>query len=322
MIRRTGIGIGILLLLLGTQRIAHAVSCGATVTGTVTLTADLTCPTGHGLTVGHGATLDCAGHTITGGERSGQYGIYVRNASAAIVRNCVVEHFEIGIRLRGATNGTMEDNVVRENTRYGIDVTLSSTGVLIQRNAIDDNGDEGLHVSGSSFNILRDNTLDHNALEGIYLLNSPNNDVIGNTIQNHATAGIYVKNSNSNHLEGNTLQNDPIQLVSGSQFNILTNNTISGQRIKFDGASNNEVYNMSVQGSPSDAYHFVNAPGNTVIDSEAINPADSHIRAASGSSDLVFQGFSFNPPLRCSVDSSSGVTVTDSHGQPVACGGR
>jgi parallel beta-helix repeat protein len=322
MIRRTGIGIGILLLMLGTQRIAHAVKCGATVTGTVTLTENLICRTGHGLTVGHGATLDCAGHTITGGERSEQYGIYIRNVSDAIVRNCVVEHFEIGIRLRGATNGTVEGNVVRENTRYGIDVTLSSTGVLIRRNAIDANGDEGLHVSGSSFNILRDNTLDNNAVEGIYLLNSPNNDVIGNTIQNHTTAGIYIKNSNSNYLEDNTLYNDPIQLVSGSQFNILMNNTISGQRIKFDGAPNNEVINMRVQGSPSDAYHFVNAPGNRVINSEAINPADSHIKAASGSSNLMFQGFSFNAPLQCSVDSSSGVTVTDSTGKPVACGSQ
>jgi parallel beta-helix repeat protein len=322
MIRRTGIGIGILLLMLGTQGIAHAVKCGATVTGTVTLTADLTCRTGHGLTVGHGATLDCNGHTITGGKRSEQYGIYVRNVSDAIVRRCEVKHFEVGIRLRGATNSTVENNVVRENTRYGIDMTLSSTGVLIQHNVIDDNGDEGLHVSGSSSNILQDNTLDNNAVEGIYLLNSPNNDVIRNTIKNHTTAGIYVKNSNSNYLEGNILQNDPIQLVSGSQFNILTNNTISGQRIKFDMAPNNEVYNMSVRGSPSDAYYFVNAPGNRVINSESINPADSHIKAASGSSDLVFQGFSFNAPLQCSVDSSSGVTVTDSNGKPVACGSQ
>jgi parallel beta-helix repeat protein len=322
MTQRTRILVSAVVLVLSTQGMAFAQSCGSTVTGSVRLDGDLSCETGHGLMVGNGATLDCDGHTITGGNQSEQYGVYVRNVSNAIVRNCVVQNFEIGIRLRGATNSIVEDSVVQNNTRYGIDVTQSSTGILIQGNTISENLDEGVHVSGSQFNTLTNNTIDNNAVEGIYLLSSHNNDVIGNTIQNHGTAGIYIKSSNGNYIESNTLQNDPIQLVSGSQFNILTNNTISGQRIKFDGASNNEVYNLSVEGSPSDAYYFSNAPGNTVINSQAIDPADYHIRAASGSSDLVFLGFSFNAPLRCAVDSSSGATVTDPHGQPVACGGQ
>ena len=95
-----GVCMGILVLIMGTHAVAHAQQCGGTVTGSVTLMADLTCPTGSGLVVGNNATLDCAGHTLKGGDQSGQYGISVRNVSNATVRNCTVEHFEVGIRLR------------------------------------------------------------------------------------------------------------------------------------------------------------------------------------------------------------------------------
>jgi parallel beta-helix repeat protein len=141
-----GICLGILLL--GTQAIAQTLSCGATVVGSVTLKADLNCLSGHGLVLGNGATLDCAGYRITGGEQPGQYGIYVREVSHATVRDCIVEGFEIGIRLRGAIDATVEDSVSQDNTRYGLELTNGSTGALIQGNRITQNGDEGLHVSG------------------------------------------------------------------------------------------------------------------------------------------------------------------------------
>ena len=130
--RFAGISVSILLLMLGMHAVAQAQSCGDTVTGTVTLTEDLVCPTGHGLRMRNGATLDCAGHTITGGDQPGQYGIYLRNVSGALVQNCTLEHFQVGIRLRGATNSTVQDSVTQHNTRYGIEITGSSTGAVIQ----------------------------------------------------------------------------------------------------------------------------------------------------------------------------------------------
>src|SRR5262245_44370130 len=92
-----------------------AQSCGSTIAGTVPLTANLACPTGHGLVLTDGATLDCAGHSITGGDQPGQYGVYVLNASASTVKNCTVAHFQIGIRLVGATNATIAQNVTQYN---------------------------------------------------------------------------------------------------------------------------------------------------------------------------------------------------------------
>jgi parallel beta-helix repeat protein len=328
MTQAVGVCMGMLVLIMGTHAVAHAQQCGGTVTGSVTLMADLTCPTGSGLVVGNNATLDCAGHTLKGGDQPGQYGIYVRNVSNATVRNCTAEHFEVGIRLRQVTNSTMQNNVAQHNTTYGIDVT-SSTGALLQGNTVYNNSDEGIHVSGptdrDAAHRIEGNTVDANAAEGIYLLNSQANIIVGNTVQDHGTAGLYMKGSSRNTIEGNTFTNDPIQLVSGSQRNVLRNNTITGQRIKFDGASNNEVYNMSIQeqgGRPSSAYEFNQSSGNTVVDSEAINPVDYHIRAANTSKNNVFTHFLAVPTLRCFVDSTSSVTVTAPNGSPLACGSK
>ena len=109
------------------------IKCGATVTGAAVLTADLVCPTGHGLVVRSGAVLDCAGHRVTGGDRTGQYGIYVRDGAGAVVRNCVAERFEVGIRVRGMRGGVLKKNVAQDNLRYGIEVTQGSTAIRIAK---------------------------------------------------------------------------------------------------------------------------------------------------------------------------------------------
>jgi parallel beta-helix repeat protein len=315
-----------LLLLLVTQGLAQTPSCGATLTGTVVLTADLTCPTGHGLAVGSGATLDCADHIISGGEQAGQYGIYVREVSNAIVRNCTVERFEIGIRLRGATDATVEQSVSRENTRYGLELTTGSTGARIQGNTMTGNGDEGIHVSGpldrDALHEIIGNTVEGNAVEGIYLLDSDANTIAENLVRDHGAAGLYIKGSHRNTILGNTLTNDPIQLVSGSQQNVLRGNTIVGHRIKFDTASNNRVYTMSIQGqggSPSTAYDFTNSANNTVEDSEARDPRDYHIRAVNSSKNNRFTRFLAVPTLRCLVDRTSSVSVTAPNGSSLPC---
>jgi parallel beta-helix repeat protein len=319
-------GICLSMLLLGAPAIAQTLSCGATVVGYVILGGDLNCTTGHGLVLGNGATLDCAGHRIAGSAQSGQYGIYVREVSDATVYDCVVEGFEVGIRLRGATDATVEASVSRHNTSYGLAITLNSTGAVIQGNEITQNGDEGIHVSGPPDRDARhqilDNLVDGNGLEGIYLLDSDANRVADNVIQNQGTAGIYIKGSHRNTIEGNTLTNDPIQLVNASKLNVLRDNTIVGQRIKFDGAPNNTVSSMRIQGqggTPDNAYDLTNSPNNTIVDSAAGQPGDYHIRVVNNSKNTVFTRFDAQPTLWCVVDKTSSVRVTNPQGTSVPC---
>src|SRR5262249_11504132 len=126
----------------------RSIRCGAIIIGAAVLTADLVCPDGHGLVVEGSGTLDCAGHRITGGDRSGQYGIYVKNGVGAVVKNCIAERFEVGIRVRGVRGGLLKQNAARDNLRYGIEVTQGSTDMRIRKNRVLDNGDEGIHLSG------------------------------------------------------------------------------------------------------------------------------------------------------------------------------
>jgi parallel beta-helix repeat protein len=322
---------GITLLLSASLPTADAapptIKCGATVTGAAVLTADLFCPTGHGLVVRNGAVLDCAGHRVTGGDRTGQYGIYVRDGAGAVVRNCVAERFEVGIRVRGMRGGVLKHNTAQDNLRYGIEVTQGSTAIRIARNQVLDNGDEGIHLSGpdgvDAANMILDNVVGGNALEGIYLLGSHGNLIAGNTIRDHGAAGIYVKGSDRNTLDTNTLINDPLHIVEGSTQNVLTGNTIVGQQIRFKEASDNHVYGMTVRtkrGNPTVAYELMSSARNVITDSQVTAPSDYDIRATSGSTGNVFTRFSVLSTLDCSVDTSSNVRVTNGLGALLACG--
>ena len=305
---------------------ARAPACGTTVTGAIKLKSDLVCPVGHGLVV-KGGTLDCGGHRLTGGRLSGQYGIYVRDSANALVRRCTVEGFEVGIRLRGATGATVSDSTLRNNLRYGIEVTQGSTSARIEGNQILDNGDEGVHLSGpddrdASHEIL-DNAIEGNAAEGIYLLGSHGNLISGNAIRDHGAAGIYVKGSTRNVIDGNTLINDPLHIVYGSQQNLVIDTVIVGQQVRFKEAGNNDVYNLTVKGDggrPSVAYDFMSSSDNRVADSRATAPADFDIRATAYSTNNVFTRFAAPAALHCLVDTTSSVTVTGESGTPLACG--
>lgn len=304
----------------------HALNCGSKVQGTVVLTEDMVCPRGHGLYVEDDAVLDCAGHAIIGSEGKGYYGIYLRDVKNATVKNCTVEHFEIGVRFRDATVSTVQDSTVQNNTRYGMELTGRSSGNIILRNTIYNNNDEGIHISGPSGGELGhqliSNTVSNNEEEGIYLLNSNNNQLTNNTVQDHGSAGIYVKSSHFNRFDGNTLNNDFWHLVVGSTANQFNANTILGGRIKFDSVSNNIINTMSIReqgGRPSNAYDFTRSSGNVVTDSEAINAREYAIRAADSSVGNQFIRFTATPKLRCYTDKRSNVSITSPDGALLPC---
>jgi parallel beta-helix repeat protein len=316
----------LLLLLLSTETKALALNCGGKVRGTVTLTSDMNCPRGHGLYVDNNAVLDCAGYKIVGNEVNDSYGIYIRNVNNAIVQNCTVEHFEVGVRLRDARTSTVQNTISQNNTRYGIEITGGSTGNVIQQNTVFNNNDEGIHISGPSGSTpghrIINNTVDNNNLEGIYLLNSNNNEIAYNFIQNHITAGIYIKNSRYNRLTGNTITNDFVQLVAGSTANTFDQDVILGGRLKFENASGNTITAMSVQeqgGRPSNAYDFTLSSNNTITDSAAIDPTEYAIRAADSSVNNQFIRFTATPTLRCYIDNRSSVSITGPNDEPLQC---
>jgi hypothetical protein len=64
---------------------------------------------------------------------------------------------------------------------------------------------------------------------------------------------------------------------------------------------------------------LTNSPNNTLVDSAASNPVDYHIRALNNSKNIVFTRFVAVPTLRCFVDQTSGVRVTNPNGTALPC---
>ena len=238
-----------------------------------------------------------------------------------MVKNCVAERFEVGIRVRGVRGGVLKQNIAQDNLRYGIEVTQGSTEIRIEKNRVLDNGDEGIHLSGPDYvdagNMVLDNIVGGNALEGIYVLRSHGNLIAGNTVRDHGAAGIYVKGSDRNTLDANTLINDPIHVAYGSAQNVLTDNTIVGQQVRFKEASDNQVYGMTVRtkrGRPGVAYELLGSARNVITDSQVTAASDHDIRATSGSTDNVFTASGWRPPSTVPSTASSSVRVTNGFG--------
>jgi parallel beta-helix repeat protein len=231
MLVRTVVCAAVLLhVLAGLSGWAAAQSCGQRITGHVTLTSDLLCDDAHGVRLGPGALLDCDGHVIRHvSTPADRYGIYFDGEDDAVATDCVVEGFEVGIRVKDAARAIVRGGVTRNNTRYGIELTEGSTAALITDVTVAGNGDEGIHVSGSpqpSEHWIAGNTVTGNRLEGIYLFRTHGNTVLGNTVRDNGAAGIYVKASDGNRIEGNDLARDPLQLVFDARGNLVMGNTI------------------------------------------------------------------------------------------------
>ena len=78
---------------------------------------------------------------------------------------------------------------------------------------------------------------------------------------------------------------------------------------------------MRAEGArPSVAYDFMSGSRKLIADSASIEAASYDIRATSGSMGNVFTQFSGPARVDCSIDQTSGVSVTNDSGAPVPCG--
>jgi parallel beta-helix repeat protein len=209
-------------------------ACGDTVTGSATLSADLGICPGIGLTVKSGATLDCAGHTITGSDLSGaKHGILVSSATGATVKNCRVTKFRRGIRLYGGSGNQVAGNETFGN-RYGIDVAGASRANTIAGNNIHDNRDEGIHVgTGAHDSVIRENAFSKNKKEAIYILKSHRCQVVDNTISAGDKAGVFVKHSRAAYVAGNWVYGR-VHVRGAASDNVFEDNHLRGNGYFFE----------------------------------------------------------------------------------------
>jgi len=117
---------------------AHAVTCGETVTTSVTLNGDLDCP-GDGLWIGADAiTIDCAGHAIRAAT-PGKAGLRAADHSGIEIRNCKLSGWS-GTSAAGPAPGlgaAIAANRI-EDAAIGI-AAFDTSGLRIDSNLIRDN---------------------------------------------------------------------------------------------------------------------------------------------------------------------------------------
>ena len=137
-----------------------------------------------------------------------------------VIRNCGVTKFWWGVYVQNAGDVLIEDNHLYENgwkdptqngTGYGLDIA-NSQDVMVRRNRIADNGNEGIHLSGSVLVTVDGNELVNNGLEQLYMIHADFNTIRNNYTQG-GTQGLEMRYSSNNHFSYNVWAQAPLHML-------------------------------------------------------------------------------------------------------------
>jgi parallel beta-helix repeat protein len=139
-----------------------------------------------------------SGSTSTG---NGSIGIRVSAGSRAVIAsNTVSSNGYHGISVQSSTGARVSGNVAHDNVHptqrlaAGIDVSLDSTGAIVEDNTSYANQDSGIEIYSRSHNAtVRRNITYDNGDHGLDCLASTGDRVIGNTVLRNSAAGINLE---------------------------------------------------------------------------------------------------------------------------------
>jgi len=113
-----------------------------------------------------------------------------------------------GMLLSTVTNTTVYDNTVTNNHTDGIEVAISSSGVLVSSNTVNHNGGDGIALGATSSSTVEYNNVSYNGTN-IDLLGSTDNTIYDNTADNASGVGIRLDaTSTGNSVTYNTMLNN------------------------------------------------------------------------------------------------------------------
>jgi parallel beta-helix repeat protein len=192
------------------------ISCGQTVQGNVTLTANLNC-NGDGLIVGDDATtINLNGFGIYGpGADNSKVGIGITEDNVVINGPGTISGFEAGVLLTGASEFAIHA-LILQNNEIGIFLT-GGDSISVEENIIRNNNIALASHSGSGTSI-ESNLMDENARAGVTFVNTDESAVSSNSIQG-AQNGIFLDAQSS----GNTIQ------LNNANDNVVDLNNANGE---------------------------------------------------------------------------------------------
>jgi hypothetical protein len=219
-----------LLVVPATAVAGRGATCGATITSSTKLRADLTnCP-GDGLVVGaDNITLDLGRRTIDGSGTAGSQGIRLAGRRGVTITGGTVQEFATGIGFDASDGNRVSGVSVRDSAGRGIDVLGGSDANVVEGVSVSGNR-TGLAVTGSQRNVVRRGAFVDNAVTGVLLFGASRNAIEGNRIAGNGGNGVAaVEASNDNRVLLNSVQGSETGLiVDTSDRNLLSLNRVTG----------------------------------------------------------------------------------------------
>jgi len=205
--------------------------CDDTVVVSTRLDRDIENCTDTGLRVAAGVTLDCGGHRIAG--RSNRDGILLRFADGARVRNCEVEGFRLGIRVRGGEGQLVSDNLVRNNRR-GISVGEQAKRTRIESNRVENSREIGILVNPDTAHVqVTGNTVSASGRESIDIRDAQDVVIERNILSGRPRYDIRLTDTSNALVRGNSLEGGKLQVRGDSDANRFEDNVLTA-RYGFD----------------------------------------------------------------------------------------
>ncbi|UCE39241.1 MAG: right-handed parallel beta-helix repeat-containing protein [Thermoplasmata archaeon] len=179
-----------------------------------------------------------------------------------IVNNTVSSNIMYGMTLRFSEYNTIVYNTVSKNRANGFHFYNSSYNTLTCNNVTNNNEEVygvGIYITyDSNYNTITHNDISSNARNGISISLSIGNTIKDNTFTFHFYA-IFLSSSNWNNIIGNNISNNVygIRLDGISSQNNIIDNLVSnnGWGIYLQGSPNNRIYhNNIVDNNPTQAY--------------------------------------------------------------------
>jgi parallel beta-helix repeat protein len=239
----------------------------------------------YGISADRSSAIKVTGSTAL---QNGSIGIRMAATNDALITsNTSHDNGLHGISLQGSVNGTVSGNTTYANVfpaqrqAAGIDISLSSTGAVVERNTSYGNQDSGIEIyTGSDNATVRRNVAYDNGDHGLDCLGSVGDHVIGNTAVGNSAAGINLEGGCSNAVVGD---------------NISVDNAVGSTRtigdIRLDEASTPGSvvdWNLVNQTSGGPLYEWNSAPYTTVVAFNAASGQGAHDSdAAPGFIDLA-----------------------------------
>lgn len=195
-------------------------------------------------------------------EHTGVYG--------SVVNSRIHDNF-VGVYSTGLRGGKWQHNEIDHNARYGLAPHTGSDGLLIEDNAVHDNGDHGITVRKDCERVvIRRNRVWSNSASGISVHDGPRGTLIeANLVHHNADSGILIHASTGTTVRGNTVRDNTvtgIQLAMGAAGNHIEDNQVfnnglygvyvgrgRGQPTRGDGQPrSNEIVRNAIYGSGTD----------------------------------------------------------------------